>query len=249
MAAQEEGDPFDNPVGARRGLRLVEVDGREAQTVAVRKVIESQVEVVTRLSVIDADLFKLGAAMVHGFARIEARLGLPEMRRADDSLHVILDRAQRLSESVKSKAEQIVADPQSDLTPEVIADLFRAEVKEALLVQREEDRVKQLEAAAAKAEVDRLAAVAKAEADRVAVAKKKEDDQKALDRAKEVRSADRREFKRLVYSGIIVGLVLLAAATSVGIWQGRLMERASPAVAPATTVAPSTTVVLPPAVR
>jgi len=142
-----------------------------------------------------------------GFARIEQKLdnrsvveSLPPMRRREDSSVALEERARVVGEVAKSKAKQIVDDPGASLTPEVVGELVQNQVKEALAEQREADRIRKLEVEAAE------------QAERRAREKTDED----------IKAKERREFMRHVWSGIIVGLVLLVAGVIVAFAQGRM---------------------------
>jgi hypothetical protein len=220
--------PTENPVALRRPLRVQvrEVDAREPQDSATRKLADNQIAFCTRIDVMDEDLCNLGASMIQGFAglsskvdglyaKVDAFMGLPPMRRHEDSSHAIVEAAARVGEAAKNKAKQIEADPNSNLTPDIVGDLVRTEVEEALGKQREADRVKKLEAEVKNVEDARAAAI-----------------ETVRTKAKE-----RRELWRLIISGIVVGFVLLVSGVYVSYMQGRLTGHAE-AEAVKTSAAP-----------
>ena len=241
--------PSENPVQLRRPLRqsLQEVSSTEPQDSAARKMANNQILFCTRLDVMDADLVNLGRDMIIGFAalaekidyRMEALAGvapavLPSMRRREDSEHMIDQTAESVGQKGRDKAQQIVETPNIDLTPDVVGQLIKSEVKEALIAQREDDKRKKLEADAAAAEAKRVADAAEVERQRLI------GEQDDRDRAR-----DKRNAKYLTWSGIIVGIVVLVATTAVSFMQGRhtghdegFAERA---------VVPSSVVIVPPA--
>jgi hypothetical protein len=202
-----------NPVAIRKPLRhqFQAIDPRSEPDATTRKLAENQIAFCTRIDQMDADLVDLGRRMLLGFASVEGKIDTLAnasftMRRREDSTHAIEEMARSVGEAARSKAQQIVDDPHTELTPDVIKDMMQAEMKAALEKQREADRVKKLEADAAKIEEDRRK-------------KEKEDEDKAKDKARE-----RREFKRNTISGIIVGLVILIATAAVAVAQGRALE-------------------------
>jgi hypothetical protein len=243
--------PSENPVTVRRPLRLQiqEVTPVEPQSSATRKLADNQIAFCTRLDNMDADLVGVGRDMILGFAAISEKMdalaGLPLMRRQSDSIHIIDEISERIGETARVKAQQITDDPNSNLTPDVVKDMMKAEVKEALAQQREAERIKQLEATAAKVEADRVAAVAKADSDRVV------EDERRRELARE-----KRESRRSVRNGIIVGVVVAMAGAFIAFTQGRLTghgegfaERGAipPAVVPVPVLVPAATATASPA--
>jgi hypothetical protein len=184
-----------------------EVSRVEPQDSATKKLIENQVLFYTRLDHMDENLHDVGLSMILGFAGLSAQItamgGLPQMRRHEDSTHAIDQTAESVGQKGKEKAQQIADAPGVELNPEVVGQLIKSEVKEALILQREDDKRKKLETDAAAAEAKRAADVAKKE------------------EADKERAREKRELKRLIYSGIVVGLVVLVATTAVSFMQGR----------------------------
>lgn len=197
--------PDENPVAVRKPLArsVPEISASEPQSSALRKLVEGMIQIVTRVDRMDSDLVDLGASMIRGFESVCASLAaspspVPAMRRREDSSHAVEETARSVGEKAKSKAEQIEADPNANLTPDVVADLVKSEVKGALLAQRESDRVKQLEAQAAQVEKDRL-------------------DKETAD--KEKKKADR-DFRRNAAVAIAAALIGVAGAVYVAYMQG-----------------------------
>ena len=154
-------------------------------------------------------------ALLYLKAAVERLEHLPPMRRAEDSSSFIAQTAERAGEIAKRKAEQIVADPRTDLTPDVVRDLMKAEVKAALKQQRDTDRVAQLQAVADKVKADEEA--------------------KKLDDARKVK--DRKRMKRDITVGIVVGIALLVAGALFTFAEGRMRGFAEhAAIAPTATV-------------
>jgi hypothetical protein len=178
-----------------------EVDAVEPQNSATRKLAENQILFCTRLDHMDSDLVSVGRDMILGFAalssKVDAMLALPPMRRREDSSHAIEELSERVGETARAKAQQIVDSPDVELTPDVVKDMMQAEVRAALKKQKEDDRVKQLEATAAKVEADRLAAI--------------EDGRQ--------RGKEKRDFRRNIIVAIVGGLFAFA-----GVVYGVYME-------------------------
>ena len=241
-ALAEELIPIENPVAVRRPLRyqVQEVSTIEPQSAAIRKVIDNQIALTTRVDQLDADTVELGAAVIRGFAGLSQKIdslivsrslvvsGVPgsgaPMRRREDSIHAIEETAERVGEAVRAKAQRIVEDPATNLTPDVVKEMMKAELKQALATQREDDKLKKLEADAAAVEREREEAAASAK-----------------EKAKE-----RRESLRLVWTGVVVGLVLLAAGGFFTYEEGHLRGH-SEGFAERDHVSPAPVIVTPPA--
>lgn len=142
---------------------------------------------------------------------------VPPMRRQMDSSAFLVETARRVGEAAKIKAQQIEDNPDTSLTPEVVGEIARAEVKEALAHEREDNRQKALQAVADKVENDRLAAV---------------------DLTK-TKAKERRERNRLIVVGIVISTVMLFIGSLYIYAQGRLAERSS--VVPVFVPVPSVT--------
>ena len=140
-------------------------------------------------------------ALLYLKAATERLEHLPPMRRSEDSSAFLNATAHLVGEAAKTKAAQIVADPHADLTPEIVGDLVRTEVQEALAKQREADHMRQLQAVADKVEADKVAA-----------------EKHASELAKE-----RRERNRNIFVGVVVGIVLAVLGVLLAFAQGRLM--------------------------
>jgi hypothetical protein len=224
--------PMESPVYTRRALRgqIQEVDASEPQNSATVKLAENQIVFCTRIDNMDEDLVALGRDMILGFAGLSTKIddkfdgllgalagvhpaSLPPMRRRQDSEHVIEEVARSEGAGGRVQAQQIIDDPHAELTPDVVEDMIRTGVKSALEKQREIDRVKKLEADVAATEAKRTADAA--EKERLRLAKEASD---TLD------ASNKRNAKYLTWSGIVVGLVVLAATTAVAFTQGRAAE-------------------------
>jgi len=214
----------------RRPLRIQmqEVDATEPQSAASMKMADNQILFCQRLDVMDENLCSLGADTIRGFAALDAKIdslfgsaprapnvpasvqampgGLPPMRRREDSTHAIEQTVERVGETIRVKAQEIVDDPDRSLTPEAAKELMKEELKVALAAQKETDRIRKLESDAAEIERKRI----------------------ATDEANKQKAKEARELRRTIISGVIVGLVLLVAATAVSYTQGRAAERALP---------------------
>jgi len=215
--------PGENPVQARRPLAVREIPRSDTQTTAVLKLVEGYIEVVTRLNLMGDDMVKLGAttvtldqhltdhasATLKGFGNVESKIDqlatgrmllpppLPPMRREADSSAHLLELGERLGSEVAKQAEQIIADPNASLTPDIVKSMFQTQFTEAMKAQKESDRIRKLEADEQK---------------RIADAEKSASDAEELRKAK---AADKRQLKILVYSGVIVALVTSIAGAAV----------------------------------
>ena len=93
--------------------------------------------------------------------RIDKRLAEPPMNRAEDTGSYIVETSRRVGdrvgESARSKAQQIIDTPNVDLTSDAVGDIARTEAREAvrtaLAEERRMNREKQLEAAGAAVEL------------------------------------------------------------------------------------------------
>lgn len=99
--------------------------------------------------------------------------------------------AQRVAEAAKRKAQQI-----ANLTPDVVGDLIKTEVKEALAQQRASD----LRVVADKIEADRIAKLA--------------DDK--------IRAGERGRMRRDIIVAVVSGIILLVAGCLVTFAEGRM---------------------------
>jgi hypothetical protein len=113
---------------------------------------------------------------------------VPPMRRAQDTGSYILETSHRVGEAAKEKAQQIVDNPHTNLTPDVVGEIARAEAKEVLAQEREAQRTESLQALADKVEADRLETVELAR----------------------VEATEKRERNRMIVVGVVVGVVMLA---------------------------------------
>ena len=145
-----------------------------------------------------------------------AHLELPPMRRRADSSGALAEYARHARQEGEIAAQEIVDDPNSNLTPETVGGIIEAKVSAALTAHRDADRRAQLEAAERK----RLA----------------DEEQVRLDERE--RAKERRDFRRNIVIAVIGGAFVLAAAGYGVFMQGRetghgegFAERA--AVAPA----------------
>jgi hypothetical protein len=161
--------------------------------------------------------------------RIDKRLAEPApMRRAEDTGSFIVETSRRVGdrvgESARSKAQQIVDTPNIDLTPDAVGDIARTEareaVREALAEERRMNREKQLEAEHAAIEAKTVADAA--EAERLRLKKIKDD---------ETLAKEKRERNRLIVVGVVVGTIMLVIGLLFTFAQGRLTERQSQAAA------------------
>ena len=84
---------------------------------------------------------------------------VPPMRRAQDTGSFILETSRRVGEAAREKAQQIADDPHTDLTPDVVGDIARAEAKVVFTQEREAQRTEALQALADKVATDALEAV------------------------------------------------------------------------------------------
>jgi hypothetical protein len=221
--------PSENPVAVRKPLRVQfqEVDAVEPQTSATKKLADNQILFCDRIDHMDEDLVTLGRDMILGFtalsSKVDTLMGLPPMRRREDSSHAIEETSERIGETAKRKAQQIVDSPDVELTPDVVKDLMKAEVKAALDAQRETDKNKKMEADLAKIEADRI--------------QKEKDDR---DRAKE-----RRDFRRNIIIAVIGGLFAFAGV-AYGVYMEGHSQGRTEGFAEGSTKAPAVLVPVPP---
>ena len=167
-------------------------------------------------------------ALLYLKAAVDRIERLPPMRRAEDTGSYIVETSRRVGESAKSKAQQIEDNPKTKLTPDIVGDIARAEVKEALAEERRLNHEKLLEAAAAAAKAKEAAEAAAIEAKRL------EDIETAKTLAKE-----KRERNRLIVVGVVVGVLMLFLTSLYVFTLGRLTERqATAAEAPAVVPMP-----------
>lgn len=259
MALKEENAhtiPEENPVTARKPLARVvpTVSAQEPQTSAVTKLVEGVMQIVVRVDHMDADLVSLGAATVKGFAGVESKLeeniaylagkidvlagvsgiapGLPVMRRREDSQSAIEGLASHASSNVREQAQKIADDPESTLDPETVTRLANEAVKNALVAQKESDRVRALEAE--KNERDRIV---KEEGRRT---------ERDAERAKDFR----RNLTLTLIGAVIAGGCAIYAAYMTGHENGVVQQLQAappatvvlgPSTAPATATVPATT--------
>jgi len=162
--------------------------------------------------------------------RIDKRLAEPPMLRAEDTGSYIVDAARRVGdrvgESARSKAQQIIDTPNIDLTSDAVGDIARTEAREAvrtaLAEERRMNREKQLEAAAAAAAAKEAADAAETEEKRLAAVK-----------LAETKATEKRERNRLIVVGVVVGTIMLIIGLFFTYTQGRLTERQAQAATPA----------------
>ena len=164
-------------------------------------------------------------ALLYLKAAVDRIEKLPPMRRAEDTGSYIVETSRRVGESAKSKDQQIEDDPKTKLTPDIVGDIARAEVKEALAEERRSNHEKLLEAAAA-------AAKAKESAEAAAAEEKRLDD---IETAKTL-AKEKRERNRLILVGVVVGVLMLFLTSLYVFTLGRLTERQANAAAAATAV-------------
>lgn len=98
-----------NPVAKRAPLKPVAVPPTDAQPVAMRKVVESQLQQLQRLNAMDHDLVELGSGTVTSFIRIDKRLDLLDLKVDErfDELEKILGLAKRAKQESGVALEEI----------------------------------------------------------------------------------------------------------------------------------------------